>query len=81
MSELVSSDDDSGKAAGVFDDGDAVDLLEPLVDDARAADVREAGRAAVALAVTTLRRHMSNLKNQVCLSNQIRLFRHLNPGP
>ena len=53
MSELVSSDDDSGKAAGVFDDGDAVDLLEPLVDDARAADVREAGRAAVALAVTT----------------------------
>ncbi len=53
MSKFMSGDDDAGKSAGVFDDGDAVHLLEALVDDAGAADVGEPGGAAVALAVPT----------------------------
>ena len=50
VSELVRGDDDAREPAGVLDDGDAVDLLEALVDDARAAHVREARRPPVALA-------------------------------
>ena len=50
VAQLVRGDDDAGEAAGVLDDGDAVDLLEALVDDARAAHVGEARRPAVALA-------------------------------
>ena len=49
VSELVRGDDDARESAGVLDDGHAVHLLEPLVDDARAAHVGEAGRPAVAL--------------------------------
>ena len=49
MSELVGGDDDAREAAGVLDDGDAVHLLQPLVDHARATHVGEARRPAVAL--------------------------------
>ena len=54
MSKFVSSDNDAGESSGVFHDGHAVHLLEPLVDDAGAADVCEAGSSTVAFAVTTL---------------------------
>ena len=54
MSKFVSRDNDAGESSGVFHDGHAVHLLQPLVDDARAAHVREAGRPAVALAVAAL---------------------------
>jgi len=41
MADFVSSDDDAGEATGVFNDGNAVDLFEPLVDDACSSDVSE----------------------------------------
>ena len=54
MTQLVSCDNDARKSAGVLDDGDAVDLFQPLVDDAGSADVREASGPAVALSDATL---------------------------
>lgn len=41
MADFVSSYDDSGEATSVFNDGNAVDLFEPLVDDACSSDVSE----------------------------------------
>ena len=41
MADFVSCDNDSGESAGILDDGDAVDLFEPLVDDASSADISE----------------------------------------
>ena len=51
VSQFVSSDDDTGEAASVLDNGHRVDFLEPLVDDAGAPDVGEPSRAPVALTV------------------------------
>lgn len=42
MPDFMCSDNDSAEAAGVLDDGHTVDLLQTLVDDARASDVCEA---------------------------------------
>jgi len=41
VSDFVGGDDDAGEAASVLDDGNAVDLLQSLVDDASATDVGE----------------------------------------
>lgn len=41
MPDFVSRYDDAAEAAGVFNDGDGVDLLQSLVDDASSSDVRE----------------------------------------
>jgi len=45
VSDFVGGDDDAGEAASVLDDGNAVDLLQSLVDDASATDVGETGGA------------------------------------
>lgn len=42
MPDFVSGDNDAAEAAGVLDDGHAVDLLKALVHDARASDISEA---------------------------------------
>jgi hypothetical protein len=47
MAHLVGGDNDAGKAAGVFDDGHAVDLLKALVHHAGTADVRETLSASI----------------------------------
>lgn len=41
MTDFVRGHDDAGKSARVFDDGHAVDFLEPFVHHARSAHVRE----------------------------------------
>ena len=41
MADFVSGDDDAGESAGVLDDGNAVDFLEALIDNARSSDVSE----------------------------------------
>lgn len=42
MTNFVGGHNDTAEAAGVLDDGHAVDLLQALVDDAGTSDVREA---------------------------------------
>ena len=54
MAQLVSGHNDSREASRVLHDGHTVDLLQPLVDDARATDVSKPGGAAVAFAVPSL---------------------------
>ena len=54
MPEFVRSHNNPGEAARVLHYGHAVDLLQPLVDHAGAADIGESRRSPVALAVTRL---------------------------
>ena len=68
MSQFVRGDDDAGEPPGVLDDGHGVDLLQPLVDDAGAAHVREAGRAPVALAQPALATAHVQSKNKDMMS-------------
>ncbi len=74
MTEFMSSDDDAWESACIFYDGDTVHFLETFVNDASTADVSESGRAAVALAVTTLTAtHVQSDKN--LSSGYVREFR------
>lgn len=41
MADFVSSNDDTGETTGVFNDGNAVNLFEPLVDDASSSNISE----------------------------------------
>lgn len=41
MSDFVGSNNDTGEATGIFNNGDRIHLLESLVHDASTADVRE----------------------------------------
>ena len=41
MADFVGCDDDAREATGILDDGDAVDLLQTLVNDASSTDVGE----------------------------------------
>ena len=54
VSQFVGGDNDARESSRVFNDGHGVDLLQPLVDHAGAADIGESRRSPVALAVTRL---------------------------
>lgn len=41
MSNFVGGNDDARETASVFNDGNGIDLLQSLVDNARTANVRE----------------------------------------
>jgi len=48
MADFVGCDDDAREATGILDDGDAVDLLQTLVNDASSTDVGEPGSSSIA---------------------------------
>jgi len=62
VSDFVGGDDDAGEAASVLDDGNAVDLLQSLVDDASATDVGETGSSSIAI----VRNECSSTHVQFC---------------
>jgi len=41
VADLVRSDDDTAKSAGILDDSDRIHLFEAFIHDTRPADVRE----------------------------------------
>ncbi len=54
MTQFVSGDNDSGKSAGILDDGNGIDFFQPLVDDAGATYISESGCPSIAFSVPTL---------------------------